>query len=335
MAKKNGKSKFEGLDEVTQAKMSGLLSAYVLGIIPELYAKAYEAIASNPKTSEWLMNPWSFEQLTNDTGLLNLDYIDEHFDGLASKCLQMIKEDEEALLPIDIFEQIASAFRDMKKNDVEFKVPRKLRNASKKTLRLKIKIKNIVKPPVWREIEISADSDFYDLHDTIQIVFGWSDYHLWQFIEKEYDYPFAIRIETPDEDLYDFQETRVSPETSISSFLQKEGDKILYQYDYGDDWIHEISVVEVIDKKCDYPQLLKAKGDMMIEDIGGAHMYMMVRDHYLNIHEKGEEEMSEFLENFLGGMSVDEFIEMMKSTKTDIDEVNEELKEEFDISDLI
>ena len=49
MAKKKGNSKFEGLDEMTQAKISGLLSAYVLGISPELYAQAYEAISSTPK----------------------------------------------------------------------------------------------------------------------------------------------------------------------------------------------------------------------------------------------------------------------------------------------
>lgn len=334
MAKKKGNSKFEGLDEMTQAKISGLLSAYVLGISPELYAQAYEAISSTPNASKWLIDPWRFEQLTNDNGLLNLDYIDEHFDGLASKCVQMIEAEEEAVHPIDILNQIASAFKGAKKSEVNFKVPKELRNAWKKTLRLKIKIKGIVKPPVWREIEISADADFYDLHDIIQIVFGWSDHHLWQFIEKEYDSPFAIRLESEDEDLYDFQEVRLSPETCISSFLQKEGDKLLYEYDYGDDWIHEISVVEVIDKKCDYPQLLKAKGDMMIEDVGGVHMYMMWRNYYRSADEMPEEEMEAFLNNFVGGCSQEEFIDMMNFRRFDIKEINEELKDEFEVPEI-
>ena len=36
-------------------------------------------------------------------------------------------------------------------------------------------------PAIWRRIELSADATLKGLHDVIQVVMGWQDYHLHHF----------------------------------------------------------------------------------------------------------------------------------------------------------
>ena len=67
----------------------------------------------------------------------------------------------------------------------------------------KVQLKNISKPPVWRKIIIPADFTFQRFHDVIQTVFGWEDYHLFEFQDKEYQ--CTIRIAVPSEDDFDFE----------------------------------------------------------------------------------------------------------------------------------
>ncbi len=38
------------------------------------------------------------------------------------------------------------------------------------------------KPPIWRRIQMRSDTTLYKLHQTLQVVMGWSDYHLHQFV---------------------------------------------------------------------------------------------------------------------------------------------------------
>lgn len=45
-----------------------------------------------------------------------------------------------------------------------------------KGYQLKITLKG-TSPPVWRRIWIPADMTFRNLHEAIQYLFGWMDYH--------------------------------------------------------------------------------------------------------------------------------------------------------------
>jgi len=46
---------------------------------------------------------------------------------------------------------------------------------------LKITLKGS-KPPIWRRIQVISDITLHDLHQILQVVMGWSEYHLHQFI---------------------------------------------------------------------------------------------------------------------------------------------------------
>ncbi len=36
-------------------------------------------------------------------------------------------------------------------------------------------------PPIWREVEVPTSITLKVLHDIVQAVMGWFDYHLWEF----------------------------------------------------------------------------------------------------------------------------------------------------------
>ncbi|MCM1077141.1 MAG: plasmid pRiA4b ORF-3 family protein [Bacteroides sp.] len=189
--------------------------------------------------------------------------------------------------------------------------------ADKKTLRLRIQLRDIKKPPLWREVEIPADYNFRQLHEVIQRIFGWTNSHLWQFERKPYN---EICIISEDDNAeYD------PSETPVTGFLKNIGDKFIYLYDFGDDWIHDIKVLDVEDRVIPYPTLLKWKGDNPIEDCGGAWGYQELRDAYANKDSMSKKEQKEFLDNSWFD-TMDDFALTMNDQKLNPDEVNEELK---------
>lgn len=118
-------------------------------------------------------------------------------------------------------------------------------------------------PPVWRRIVIPERATFAELHEMIQIIFGWSDSHLHEFfIPSE-----SIRIGN-DEDAYLYNYFKES-ETLVENFFP-EHKWVRYIYDFGDEWRHKI-IYEKTDETYNerYASLLKVKGDNFMEDCGG------------------------------------------------------------------
>lgn len=148
-------------------------------------------------------------------------------------------------------------------------------------LQLKISLKHIG-IPVWRRIQINEDCTFQKLHQTIQIAFGWTDTHLHNFeIRKSNGQKVdALYIEPSEQDeeelfpFYSFGDKRVIPEQSdeknvhLSTWLQQEKDRILYTYDFGDNWEHDIVLEKILEPEADtiYPICVKAKNNAPIED---------------------------------------------------------------------
>ena len=68
------------------------------------------------------------------------------------------------------------------------------------------------KPPIWRRIQLRSDTTLYKLHQILQVVMGWSDYHLHQFVIQ------GVYYGTPDPE-FDFEvksEKRVKLDQVIS-----------------------------------------------------------------------------------------------------------------------
>jgi Plasmid pRiA4b ORF-3-like protein len=47
-------------------------------------------------------------------------------------------------------------------------------------------------PPIWREVEVPTSITLLVLHDIIQAVMGWFDYHLWEFNIDRRKYGLAM-----------------------------------------------------------------------------------------------------------------------------------------------
>ncbi len=102
---------------------------------------------------------------------------------------------------------------------------------------LKVTLKHI-KPAIWRRIVVPADVPLDILHYTLQIAFGWGDYHLHLFSAADRKYG------VPDPD---FPEPEITPdeETRLNDVLIKPKSKITYEYDFGDGWEHEIVLEKI------------------------------------------------------------------------------------------
>ena len=98
--------------------------------------------------------------------------------------------------------------------------------------RLKITLAD-AKPAIWRRIEV-PDCTLGELHEVIQVVMGWDDSHLHQFIVGKTYYgqatPDDLDLEVEDED-----GIRIS-----QVFPDKKKARIAYEYDFGDSWLHDI-----------------------------------------------------------------------------------------------
>lgn len=198
-----------------------------------------------------------------------------------------------------------------------------LPDAADRTLVLKIQMKNVKKPPMWREVEVPASFDFMRLHEVIQAVVGLEDCHLWQFNAKAYDDSLLIACDMDTD--FSTEPTHEAEETYLTQFLQKNGDKLEYVYDFGDDWIFTVEVKEVLDKSCESPVCRKYKSDLnAIEDFGGVESYIEARrdmEEWAKLSKKEQRKRAEQR----GFDTPDEYIDYLDSNQFDLDMVNDDL----------
>ncbi len=142
------------------------------------------------------------------------------------------------------------------------------------TLTFKIQIRGIKKPPVWRRIEIPAEFTFHDLHHAIQEAFGWWDYHLYMFEKNPFGNDWAVRIPGENDDEIG-NEVIDARETLVFDFLMKTHlTKFVYVYDFGDSWVHDITLEDMDPKRTlSHPLCHDGKGATPHEDCGGIYGY--------------------------------------------------------------
>lgn len=159
-----------------------------------------------------------------------------------------------------------------------------------KKLQVKIMLKDS-KPPIWRRIWIEDDITFLEFHNIIQDAMGWYSAHLYEFQIGR------LHIGVPYEESY--TEITDSLEILVHEILKKKGDKILYTYDFGDDWRHDIIVekAEPLVSTDIVPICIKGKGNCPPEDCGGVWGYQHLRE---IVKDKKHPEYEEMLE-WLGG----------------------------------
>ncbi|HEY9206242.1 MAG TPA: plasmid pRiA4b ORF-3 family protein [Candidatus Methanoperedens sp.] len=146
-----------------------------------------------------------------------------------------------------------------------------------------------IKPPIWRRIQVTSATSLYRLHKILQVVMGWDDYHLHEFIINDMHYGEP----SPD---YMFK-MKNDKTVKVGQAVSEEGAKFTYIYDFGDSWNHKILVEKILpiepDKK--YPICLKGKRACPPEDCGGVGGYYEFLEAIQNPNNPEHEDMLEWV----------------------------------------
>lgn len=184
--------------------------------------------------------------------------------------------------------------------------PRQIRHAATaQAFQLKITLQDS-KPPIWRRVQV-ADCTLDELHHIIQTAMGWYDCHLHLF--EWDDLVFAHPDAELDEECYD--ETRVY----LGELVADGCKKLRYSYDFGDDWLHTITVEKSYEPRPGdrLPVCVKGVGACPPEDCGGLWGYY---DFLSAIRDQKHERHVEFIDWAGEDFDPEHF---------DLDEVNKEL----------
>lgn len=167
-----------------------------------------------------------------------------------------------------------------------------------KIVQLKISLMDF-KPAIWRRLAVPANYSFFDLHVAIQDAFGWYDQHLHHFFT---DSPYKRNsqykeIALPTPEMEDAEEVADERKLKISEYLNKPGDTVFYEYDFGDSWMHEVEVEKIINQvsKTKYPQILAGANACPPEDCGGIGGYQHLLEVLANPKDKEHEDMLDWL----------------------------------------
>jgi hypothetical protein len=154
-------------------------------------------------------------------------------------------------------------------------------------VQIKVKLLGVAKPPVWRRLQVPADTRLDQLHEVVQAALGWENYHMHVFSFG--DEEFGI----PDSEL-GFSDER---EVMLGELIAGVDDRFRYTYDFGDGWEHEILIEELLDTDPDtrYPILVAAKGACPPEDCGGPWGYASLKAILADPHHDEHQEMLEWL----------------------------------------
>jgi hypothetical protein len=144
-----------------------------------------------------------------------------------------------------------------------------VQSGPKKVYQLKVTLEGI-RPLIWRRILVRGDITLFKLHKILQVVMGWDDYHLHQFVIEGKEYSVISReADMLGDDFIDEKKVRLKRVISGEKF------KFSYEYDFGDSWRHVILVEKVLRpvEELMHPICLKGKRSAPPEDCGGEGGY--------------------------------------------------------------
>lgn len=126
------------------------------------------------------------------------------------------------------------------------------------------------KPPVWRRIEVPGDITLPRLHDVLQAAMGWTDSHLHRFrMGNDRNAPeFLTQF-----DLDEGDTGMLEDDVRLDQIVAAQGDRLWYDYDFGDGWEHVLRVEEVLETPPKTPTCRAGKLACPPEDCGGVWGY--------------------------------------------------------------
>lgn len=189
---------------------------------------------------------------------------------------------------------------------------------------LKVELDQVT-PSVWRRFIVPAHISLDRLHDVIQIVMGWHDYHLYEF-----DIGTKIYTEGPESKDDGLEAGRYT----LQELAKRKGRTISYRYDFGDNWTHTVTLEQVIGEDQFVNELSKEEEFKLFriplmcmdgqkacppEDVGGIFGYQEFCEAISNPDHERHKEFADWYE------SVDFFAKPFEIDRFNKDRVNAEL----------
>lgn len=149
--------------------------------------------------------------------------------------------------------------------------PRRPRRDIGVTLRVRGDLSS-TRPPVSRRLDLSSSLTLDQVHAVLQAAFGFTDSHLHRFAVGPSLYDDDSALYLCRWDVEDGETNRIDErEVRIDELLVDPGDRLLYVYDFGDDWTVSIKLEKVIARGQDEPpaRCLAGRRAGPPEDCGG------------------------------------------------------------------
>ncbi|WP_334470793.1 plasmid pRiA4b ORF-3 family protein [Arsenophonus sp. PmNCSU2021_1] len=147
------------------------------------------------------------------------------------------------------------------------------------------------KPLIWRRLIVLKTIPLDELHMVIQLAMGCTNDHLYSFEKGDLRYGMIMD---------DFKETYLQDSTGVplSKLLRKKGEKMVYLYDFGDNWDHCILLEEssLPDQELlQLPICIKGAEACPSEDSGGLWGYYQKLKDIQDVDNPEREELHEWL----------------------------------------
>lgn len=160
-------------------------------------------------------------------------------------------------------------------------------------LQLKISLVGIT-PKIWRRVVVNSDIDLGILHEVIQIVMNWNGTHLHKFYTRTQTYMMPYDDCEYEEDLLAMEDYE---DALVCDLLYTKGQHLKYEYDFGDSWVHDIVVEELlppIEAERD-AHFIKGKNAAPPDDCGGVVGYQRLREILADPSHPEYEDMAEWM----------------------------------------
>jgi len=167
-------------------------------------------------------------------------------------------------------------------------------NRQRNALRFRVELRGI-SPLIWREILVPARYSFWDLHVAVQDSMGWWDSHLHAFRPGRGGSRGGVEIGIPTDD--DYTEVVAGWEVPVVEHFSEAGDRMLYEYDFGDSWEHDITLLAIEHriKGQKYPQCLAGERACPPEDCGGVPGYERLVAALLDPDDEEHDDLTEWI----------------------------------------
>jgi hypothetical protein len=147
------------------------------------------------------------------------------------------------------------------------------------------------RPPIWRRLLVPASMTLAKLHDVLQTAMGWHDCHMHEFRAGERHFG------RPDPEDISMGMQVDERNIRLSSVLRRPGAKLIYTYDFGDNWEHAIVLEKLLPLLPDMTSPICIDGSLACppDDCGGIPGFYELLDALADPNHEQHQEMRDWI----------------------------------------